>query len=331
MITQKKSKKSLQDFLVHRKKDDTHPKSWKAGAGSYGKKTRKEPAWLKSLKKQFIFLAPKKKGKSYLSRSEKRKKYGLFVLKSFSVLACIVLAVIVMSTPVKQFAYSLEFFKIKEIDIVGCSVTKPNEIRIAAGLDYNMSQFSISPQEVSNRLVQYPWVKSARVTRVWPDGVTIQISENKAQALMVTGISGQEKMVYIDAQGNILAQVKPGEELDFPVVTGAVNLEDYEREEFLADTLTFLKLISYNNPNLPAQSVSEIHLDQHEGLVIRLVDFPFPIYFGKGDVKKKYRQLRNVLAVLYKKRKNNVDISQVEYIRMDYINNKVLVAQSNSG
>jgi len=38
-----------------------------------------------------------------------------------------------------------------------------------------------------------------------------------------------------------------------------------------------------------------------------------------------------VLEVLYKKQEKEMQISRVEYIRMDYLEDKVLVAQSGSG
>jgi hypothetical protein len=136
----------------------------------------------------------------------------------------------------------------------------------------------------------------------------------------------------MDMKGVPFVPVKPGQDIDFPVVTGVENMQDpAERKAILGDVAHFLKLIKTNNPNLPAQSVSEIHLDKAEGMVVYLVENPFPIFFGTGSVGKKYKQLQDVLGVLYKQRKEGMLISQVEYIRMDYLTNKVLVAQSGSG
>ena len=57
--------------------------------------------------------------------------------------------------------------------------------------------------------------------------------------------------------------VKPGADIDFPVITGLDAINDPEvQKKALAEVLVFLDKINGNNPQLPAQSVSEIHLNQ---------------------------------------------------------------------
>ena len=64
--------------------------------------------------------------------------------------------------------------------------------------------------------------------------------------------------------------------------------------------------------------------------MVYLVDYPFPIFFGSGNTKQKYARLVQVLKALYKKEKGEDLISEIEYIQMDYLQNKVLVAQTGS-
>ena len=56
-----------------------------------------------------------------------------------------------------------------------------------------------------------------------------------------------------------------------------------------------------------------------EGLVVYLVEYPFPIFFGNGNTKKKVLNLAYVLKELYGKRSQNDLISQVEYIRNNFV------------
>ena len=62
-------------------------------------------------------------------------------------------------------------------------------------------------------------------------------------------------------------------------------------------------------------------------MVVYLVEYPFPIFFGTSNTSKKYYRLVQVLKTLYKQ-KGKGSISQIEYIQMDYLQDKVLVAQS---
>ena len=75
------------------------------------------------------------------------------------------------------------------------------------------------------------------------------------------------------------------------------------------------------NAILPIQAVSEVHIDPREGLVIYLVDRPFPVYLGKDRLQTKYFRLVKVLEQLYAKKQ----VDAVKEIRMDYSNDKVLV------
>jgi cell division protein FtsQ len=45
-----------------------------------------------------------------------------------------------------------------------------------------------------------------------------------------------------------------------------------------------------------------VHVDQQRGLVLYLVDRPFPVYFGTGRLQTKYYRLVRVLEQLYAKK-----------------------------
>jgi len=331
-----KSVRKLRGFLGSRslkiRKKNDYAKPWKSALNSYGdSKINKDllrSAFLGKLKK---YLRLPWKERSFVCRSEKRKIYGLRAAKIVGFTALFVLTLAALRNPALQYAGGLDLFRIKEIGVSGCILTDRREILEITGLDYKTSMFGVSTSQVVDYINSHPWIQSAEVNKVWPDTIYIEVKEHRAAALLVSGIPGQEKLMYLNRLGETIAPVKKGDDLDYPVITGLNTGSSEEHELALAEAVSFLKLISYNNPNLPAQSVSEIHFDQDEGLIIRLVDFPFPIYFGRGEINKKYRQLRNVLSVLYNKRKKGVDISEVEYIRMEYLEDKVLVAQSNSG
>ncbi len=330
MIAIKKIIENLKGILGIKKKNG-FSKSWKSELDGYGagqKKKRRLPFDLgKVLGKRAIWL----RSRSHISRTEKRKRYSLKLARIIAILVCIVIAVAVAQKPAMHYAASLEFFKIKEIWVHGCSISKVAELKELGNFDYNQSLFSLRIKKAEALLVSHPWIKSASVKKIWPDGISVEVKEHRAAALLIQGDPESGKMYYINSLGESIAPVNIGDEIDYPVITGLHNILEDQRESALREAAEFLRLIAQNNPNLPAQSVSELNFDTVEGMVVRLVDFPFPIYFGRGEVKKKYRQLRNVLAVLYKKQKKNIDISKVEYIRMEYMDNKVLVAQSKSG
>ncbi len=224
----------------------------------------------------------------------------------------------------------LQYFRIHDIEFSGCVVTSDRDLKKFSGISYEMNMLTIDAAAVKSRLQQHPWVEYANVRRIWPDRLEVSIQEHRPLALVA--IDGEKGFRYLSRKGENFAVVAPGQDIDFPVITGIDGITSgSEREKIISEILSFLKLARMNNPNLPAQNVSEIHCTPEGELVIFLVKHPFPIYFGKGDIKRKYYQLRKVLGILYRKKKGKVLIESVAYIRMDYQENKVLVAKSLAG
>lgn len=237
---------------------------------------------------------------------------------------------LLVTGPMQRMYGNFGYFRISEIEISGCSMTNPNSLRKYADISYEMNMLTLDSSAMQERLQSHPWVAQAEVRRIWPDGLAVSIREHRPNSLIVQ--AADEGFKYLDRKGRAFAAVAPGQDLDFPVITGldAFNTPE-EKERLLGEATSFLRLAERNNPNLPAQNISEIHFNSDGDLILYLVEQPFPIYFGKGDIKRKYYQLRKVLEVLYLKRKGKAIIDDVSYIRMDYQENKVLVARSHTG
>jgi cell division protein FtsQ len=311
----------------------------------------------------------------------KNRLKGLVV--PFCLLVFIVSIAFVAYGPLVNAVSGMPVFKIREITITGCRKTSPSLIRELAGVRYQTSMLTLRPTYIEAILKAHPWISEAVVKRDWPGGaLVISIKEYVAEALIAQEISGRKQLFYLDKSGVAFAPVEPGQDMDFPVITGLDakgddgqgrpnaagardtgqgrpsvtgakdgagvtggsgdgqgrpnaagenNSGDAERKTMIRESLALLKLVKQNNPNLPVQNLSEIHLDQDTGMTIYLVDYPFPIYFGKGEIRTKYSRLKRVLEVLYKDTEQGMTIADVVYIRMDYLENKVLVAHSGSG
>lgn len=232
--------------------------------------------------------------------------------------------------PLRTLFDDLLYFRIHEIEISGCVVTTPRELRKYADITYEMNMLTLQPGAIEKRLEMHPWVEQAKIRRIWPDSLLVSIKEYRPRALVVQGEGNGFQ--YIDSRGILFAAVASGQDMDFPVITGLDVLDaEREKEQLLDYASTFLRLASQNNPSLPAQNISEIHFTPEGELIVYLVEQPFPIYFGKGDVERKFSQLHRVLKVLYQKKKGTSIIEDVAFIRMDYQEDKVLVVRNHSG
>ncbi|KGO35684.1 MAG: FtsQ-type POTRA domain-containing protein [Desulfoprunum sp.] len=229
---------------------------------------------------------------------------------------------------------ALPIFQLHKVTVIGGSAIKEGALRSQAGLVlYRSNLLRLDTAEVERKIAENPLVSSVRVERDWPSSVIVRVTEHEPFAMVYRlGEKDDSGLFYMNRDGKVFIRVGAGMDIDLPVITGLERVKEEERRrQALTDILGFLRQTQKNNPNLPMQAVSEMHVNDIGELVIFLVEYPFPIFFGRGKAETKYNRLVKVLEVLYKKQEKEMQISRVEYIRMDYLEDKVLVAQSGSG
>ena len=157
--------------------------------------------------------------------------------------------------------------------------------------------------------------------------MVIRVRERQPLALVNLERQGRRQLYYLDSKGEVFAPTTPSRDLDFPVLTGQVVTTQDGTMRIVEDSLAglaldFLHLVAQGNQVLPSQGVSEVHVNPEKGLVVYLIDHPFPIYMGKEKVRTRFNLLVRVLAQLYQQDK----VNGVAEIRMDYAEDKILVA-----
>ncbi|WP_457577969.1 cell division protein FtsQ/DivIB [Desulfomarina sp.] len=228
----------------------------------------------------------------------------------------------------------ISFFQVERLVFSGNSVVTDNQLRELSGIIvHRTSLIGLDEDTVREKLLKNPHIASVNMKRKWPDSVVITVREHEPVAILQRTVSGSDKLVYIDKKGVPFLDVPVGGDVDYPVVTGVEEIEDAgDREKAFRNILTLLKFVRKNDPHLPVHSVSEVHVNRKGEMVIYLVEYPFPIYFGNGntkDTKEKYINLVRCLRYLYSNRNRDERIAGIEYIRMDYLQDKVLVSRVN--
>lgn len=276
-------------------------------------------------------------------RREQSEEYGRPVNRSMGYLKYALLLLVLLALPlawlngggdmVRQGLQSLAFFKVDTIEIVGCASVPKEKIVDASGIIvHKTSLLAVDTSQLEKQISAVPWVARATVKRSWPAKVEILVEESAPVAILHSPNENGGQLHYLNGDGIAFSEVQPGADVDFPVITGLAEVGDQQlKSRALAEVLTFLDKVRSNDPHLPAQSVSELHITKAGEMVVFLVEYPFPIFFGNGNTKQKYSRLIQVLRALYKKQNSKELLSQIEYIQMDYLNDKVLVVESGSG
>lgn len=107
-------------------------------------------------------------------------------------------------------------FDIRRITVVGRDKTSHYAIENALGPVTGMSLMHFSPDEARARIEQIGWVRSAAVSRLWPNQINISIRERTPAALWQ--VAGSLRLV--DHGGAIIREIGAYEYTDLPMIVG---------------------------------------------------------------------------------------------------------------
>ncbi len=222
-----------------------------------------------------------------------------------------------------------DIFCLTAVTINGNKITRDQQIIDAARLEPGINLLALNIARVEKMVEKLPWVASARVKRHWPSTVEVTIQEHRPLALVNLGPAGRQRLFYVDEQGRVFAPLGVSGDFDFPVLTGTPVTESLQDGRIMAAStagkaLALLRLAARGNQILPVQAISEVHVSDKDGLIVYLVDYPFPIYMGKEQIRTRYYQLVKILGRLYRRHR----VKNITEIRMNYANNRILVASS---
>ena len=107
-------------------------------------------------------------------------------------------------------------FEVKDIEVTGMERVDQLKVYdiVLAEMDRSMPMVDIG--KVRADLLQYGWIKDARVSRRLPDRLAVEIVERKPTAVW----HRNGKYSLIDAEGNVLENVKSAATQDLPLLNG---------------------------------------------------------------------------------------------------------------
>jgi len=142
----------------------------------------------------------------------------------------------------------------------------------------------------------HPWVKSAAVMRSLPDRVLIEVRERKPAALIALGA-----FYYVDEEGEVFKKALPGEDMNYPVLTGLTLREAVEER---ADVEPLIKLgielvkLCGRSRDFPCSELSELHLDRSAGVTLVRAADGMRIRFGFEGFEEKWSRMERALLEL---------------------------------
>jgi cell division protein FtsQ len=180
-----------------------------------------------------------------------------------------------------------------QIELMGNHVVSREAVLQPFARDRNRSVLLIPLDVRRSQLQQLPWVESARVLRILPNRIRVELTERTPIALLRNG----RDLALIDAHGVVLDRPE-GEDLHFPIVTGLTDsLPLEEREKRMQSYQEFLRDADLVRPG-SSDRVSEVDLSNAKDLRVVMTGLAsaadsqaVTIHFGNSDFTGKYRML----------------------------------------
>lgn len=196
---------------------------------------------------------------------------------------------------VRFLLYSPQMLLLKpeQIELTGNHIVSREAVLQQFVGDRNRSVLLLPLEVHRAQLEQLPWVESARVQRVLPNTIHVELTERTPIAFLRNG----GELALIDAHGVILGR-PAGEDLHFPVVTGlSDNIPREERQQRMQTYQEFLRDADVVRPG-SSDRVSEVDLSNARdlravltGLASAADSQTVTVHFGAGDFTGKFRML----------------------------------------
>jgi len=191
----------------------------------------------------------------------------------------------------RNFVLENPYFFVREIQVRGGENFGGNEIVTMAGLRHGMNMWKVEPAEIESKIARHPWVRRVRVRREFPRRVVIDVEERTPKAIVA-----MRKLYYVDADGVVFKEVGPGESVNFPLLTGLrpeqLAVANPAIREKIRDAMRLGELM-----NKDSHSLSEIHFDALDRVVLYTTAYPVALHMGWGDWDDKMKRLDRVLAL----------------------------------
>jgi len=137
--------------------------------------------------------------------------------------------------------YSSSLFTITNVEVVGVSHITPAKVRALAHVPAEATLIRFPADEVAERVGSDPWVAAVSVSRVFPSGMRIRVTERAPVAILDAGAS----MWLVDASGVVIAKPTTETSATLPVIRDVPGLDPKPgRRTFSESLVNALKVLS---------------------------------------------------------------------------------------
>jgi cell division protein FtsQ len=203
----------------------------------------------------------------------------------------------IAAVSLREFMLDSPYFSVSEIQVRGADKVKGDEVIAMAGLRRGMSIWNVDLTTIEKKIGRHPWVRRVFVRREFPRRVVIDVEERTPKAIVA-----MRKLYYVDSDGVLFKEVGPGENVNFPFLTGLrpeqLTAPDPATRKRIQDAIRLSEMMVQRS-----HSLSEIHFAKSDKLVVYTTEYPIALHMGWGNWTEKLTRMDRLLTLW----KNNED------------------------
>ncbi len=132
-------------------------------------------------------------------------------------------------------------FRLEKLEIRGAVYASRNRLQNIFAPDFNHGIFQIPLAERRRHVLAIDWVRTAAITRVWPDRIVVTVTERKPVAFAKLPVPGTLRhwLALIDDEG-ILLSLPPKVRFALPVLSGLSEEQSDEERRLRVESMNHL-------------------------------------------------------------------------------------------
>jgi len=183
-----------------------------------------------------------------------------------------------------------------------------NDLALKNKLDNNLNK-------ITTALESHPYIKATRVSRQYPNQITIEIIERSPIAIV-----NKSPLVLLDKDGFVLPNITALKSYDFPIMTNFNSDSSMYPSGKIVRSVKAKQCISLlsniqNIYNKLYNNLSELNISSNNEIELILTDHPTHIYLGNNNIISRINVLKQ-----FEKKLSPQKMSDFSYLDMRYKN-----------
>lgn len=194
-----------------------------------------------------------------------------------------------------RYAVTTPRFSIRQLEVRGNRHHGGDQLAHLAGVERGQNLFAVDTVAAERKLLENPWVRTAKIGRELPATLRIEVTERDVAAVTVL----ENALYLVTPEGEPFKEAEPGDPTDLPVITGITPRDLAIDRARAIDRIAVGLEVLREYQALPLAKVfepEEVHLDPGGAVTLTIGKKGMTLPLGHGPFRQKLLMAARVIA-----------------------------------